>query len=89
MNTKSVSDPTEDADLLRRILDHDRVIEALDGEIRAAAVELQDMRRRHREAVAARARLSAEIRRPMPILGSETRDIRDPMADTPGREERS
>jgi hypothetical protein len=64
-------DPAEQADLLRRLLDHDRVIETLDAEIRAAAVELREMRRRRKDAVAARAKLSVEIRRPTPILGSE------------------
>jgi uncharacterized coiled-coil DUF342 family protein len=62
-------DPAEQADLLRRLLDQG--IETLAAEIRAADAELRDMRRRHREAVAARAKLSAEIRRPRPILGSE------------------
>jgi predicted nucleic acid-binding Zn-ribbon protein len=61
-------DPHEQADLLRRLLDHDRVVEALDGEIRAAAAELREMRRRRKDAAAARAKLSAEIRRPTPIL---------------------
>jgi hypothetical protein len=83
------SDPAEQADLLRLLLDHDRIIETLAAEIRAADAELRDMRRRHKEAVAARARLSAEIRKPTPILGSDPRDIRDPMGDTPEREERS
>jgi hypothetical protein len=63
------AEQAEQADLLRRILDHDRVIEVLDAEIKAAAVELREMRKRRKEAVAARARLSAEIRRPTPILG--------------------
>jgi hypothetical protein len=67
----SAPDPAEQADLLRRLLDHDQGIETLAAEIKAAAAELRDMRRRHREAVAARARLSQEIRRPTPILGSE------------------
>jgi hypothetical protein len=81
-------DPSEDTDLLRRLLDHDQQIETLDGEIRAAAAaELRDMRRRHRESVAARAKLSVEIRRPTPILGSEPGDLRDPMADPPKRGE--
>jgi predicted nucleic acid-binding Zn-ribbon protein len=64
-------DPAEQSDLLRRLLDHDRVIETLDGEIRAAAAELKDMRRRRKDAVAVRAKLSQEIRKPTPILGSE------------------
>lgn len=72
-------DPAEQADLLRRLLDHDRVIETLDGEIKAAAVELREMRKRRKDAVAARAKLSSEIRRPMPILGS--------VGETPKREE--
>jgi ABC-type transporter Mla subunit MlaD len=64
-------DPTEDADLLRRLLDHDQQIETLAAEIKAAAAELRDMRRRHREAVAARAKLSQDIRTPKPLLGGD------------------
>jgi predicted nucleic acid-binding Zn-ribbon protein len=63
--------PAEAADLLKRLLDHDQVIETLAAEIRAADAELQDMRRRLKDAVRARNELSAEIRRPRPILGNE------------------
>jgi hypothetical protein len=65
------AEQAEQAELLRRLLDHDQGIEVLDAEIKAAAVELREMRKRRRDAVAARARLSAEIRRPRPILGNE------------------
>jgi hypothetical protein len=65
------ADHAEQADLLRRLLDHDRIVETLDAEIKAAAAELREMRKRRKEAVAARAKLSAEIRKPTPMLGSE------------------
>jgi hypothetical protein len=74
-------DPAEKAELLRRLLDHDRIIETLDAEIKAAAVELREMRKRRKEAVAARAKLSAEIRRPTPILGGVGEDLHRTMAD--------
>jgi hypothetical protein len=64
-------DRTDELDLLRRILDHDRVIDDLNTEIKAAEAELRDMRKRRAEAVAARAKLSAEIRKPTPLLGEK------------------
>jgi chromosome segregation ATPase len=71
-------DPAEQSDLLRRLLDFDRVIEDLDAEIKAADAELRDMRSRRQESVAARAKLSQEIRKPTPILGGvgETPDLK-------------
>jgi hypothetical protein len=76
-------DPAEQADLLRRLLDHDRIVEALDAEIKAARAELWDMLKRRKDAVAARAKLSAEIRRPTPMLGGVGKT-----SDTPERKER-
>jgi uncharacterized caspase-like protein len=75
------AEQAEQADLLRRLLDHDRVIETLDAEIKAAAVELREMRKRRKEAVAARAKLSQEIRKPTPILGGVGEDLHRTMAD--------
>jgi chromosome segregation ATPase len=74
-------DPAEQVDLLRRILDHDQQIGTLAAEIKAADVELRDMRRRLKEAVAARAKLSQEIRKPTPILGGVGEDLHRTMAD--------
>jgi predicted nucleic acid-binding Zn-ribbon protein len=65
----------DQADLLRRLLDYDRQVEDLEAEIAAAEAELKDMRKRLTSAVLARAKLSREIRRPRPILGSEKGDI--------------
>jgi chromosome segregation ATPase len=77
----SAPDPAEQADLLRRILDHDQVIETLAAEIKAADAELRDMRRRLKDAVAARAKLSQEIRKPTPILGGVGEDLHRTMAE--------
>jgi predicted nucleic acid-binding Zn-ribbon protein len=74
-------DPAEKADLLRRILDHDQGIETLTAEIKAADAELRDMRRRLKDAVAARAKLSQEIRKPTPILGGVGEDLHRTMAE--------
>jgi chromosome segregation ATPase len=74
-------DPAEQADLLRRILDHDQGIETLTAEIKAADAELRDMRRRLKDAVAARAKLSQEIRKPTPILGGVGEDLHRTMAE--------
>jgi chromosome segregation ATPase len=63
--------PDDQADLLRRLLDHDRQVEDLEAEIKAANAELKDMKKRLTSAVLARAKLSREIRRPMPMLGDE------------------
>jgi predicted nucleic acid-binding Zn-ribbon protein len=82
------AEQAEQADLLRLLLDHDQVIETLAAEIRAADAELQDMRRRLKDAVRARDELSRDLREPKPLLGGEPREIRDPMADTAERKER-
>jgi uncharacterized coiled-coil DUF342 family protein len=77
-------DPAEKAeqvDLLRRLLDHDRIIETLAAEIRAADAELQDMRRRLKDAVRARDKLSQEIREPKPLLGGVGEDLHRTMAE--------
>lgn len=69
-------DSEESADLLRRLLDHDRDVELLEAEIAAADVELKDLKKRLVIAVLARAKLSREIRAPAPMLGA-TDDVPD------------
>lgn len=70
-------EPDEKSDLLRRILDFDRQVEDLESEITAANAELKDMQRRLRQAVLARAKLSREIRKPTPMLGSDAAETLD------------
>jgi predicted nucleic acid-binding Zn-ribbon protein len=71
METPMPPEPDDQADLLRRLMDHDRIVEDLEAEIAAAEAELKDMRKRLTSAVLARAKLSREIRKPRPILGDE------------------
>jgi chromosome segregation ATPase len=74
-------DPAEAADLLRRILDHDQGIETLTAEIKAADAELQDMRRRLKDAVRARDELSRDLREPKPLLSGVGEDLHRTMAE--------
>jgi uncharacterized coiled-coil DUF342 family protein len=75
------AEQAEQADLLHRLLDHDQQIETLAAEIRAAAAELRDMRRRLKEAVRARDELSRDLREPKPLLGGVGEDLHRTMAE--------
>jgi C4-dicarboxylate-specific signal transduction histidine kinase len=60
--------PDESADLLRRLLDHDRDVEVLEAEVAAATAELAELKKRLAAAVKARAKLSRDLRTPKPLL---------------------